>query len=162
MRSIHHLFLLLGGLLAFMPHCTAGVAHSVQVILPTPHVNVQTGAARQIGNLFFYTDRNIPETSNAYNALLQGKTAETLDILSQIEGSNLPDIQQAYWQNDVAVCFILDGRYKEADELLMQASLLADEEAIMHNKRIAVYLHESWRTLKERKKVEVAPPSKQP
>ena len=134
--------------------CTAGVAHSVAVVLPTPHLNTETGGAKQFGNLFFYTDRNIPDTSVAYGALMTGKTAEAMNILSKIEASNLPDIQRAYWQTDVAVCFILEGRYKEADELLMQAGITADEEAIRHNHRVSVYLSESRKLAKKKQ----APP----
>lgn len=138
--------LLLTGLLHIS--CTAGVAHTVSVILPTPHLG---GAnARQFGNLFFYTDRNIPDTSLAYNALLEGKTGEALNLLGKIEASNLPAIQQAYWQNDVAVCFILDGRYKEADELLVQAGIIADEEPIRHNHRVSVYLNDSQKLAKKK------------
>ncbi len=129
--------------------CTAGVAHSLSVVLPTPHLSAG-GDTKQFGNLFFYTDRNIPDTSLAYNALLQGKTAEAMNLLARIEGANLPDIQRAYWQTDVAVCFILDGRYKEADELLMQAGLLADEEAIRHNHRVSVYLNDSQKLHKKK------------
>lgn len=128
--------------------CTAGVAHSLSVVLPTPHLNAG-GNTKQFGNLFFYTDRNIPDTSLAYNALLQGKNADAINMLARIEGANLPDIQRAYWQNDVAVCFILDGRYKEADELLMQAGMLADEEAIRHNHRVSVYLNDSLKLHKK-------------
>jgi hypothetical protein len=140
--------------------CTAGVAHNIAVVLPTPHLNTDTGTARQFGNLYFFTDRNIPDTSLAYNALLAGKTAEAMNMLARIEGSNLPDIQRAYWQNDVAVCFILEGRYKEADELLVQAGMLADEEAIRYNHRVSVYLNESQALFKKRStqnKPQVAP-----
>lgn len=136
--------------------CTAGVAHSLSVVLPTPHLNAG-GNTKQFGNLFFYTDRNIPDTSLAYNALLQGKTAEAMNMLARIEGANLPDIQRAYWQNDVAVCFILDGRYKEADELLMQAGMLADEEAIRHNHRVSVYLNDSQKLHKQKSVPVVSP-----
>lgn len=136
-------------LLLFNFHCTAGVAHSLSVVLPTPHLNAG-GNTKQFGNLFFYTDRNIPDTSLAYKALLEGKTAEAMNMLARIEGANLPDIQRAYWQTDVAVCFILDGRYKEADELLMQAGMLADEEAIRHNHRVSVYLNDSQKLHKKK------------
>jgi hypothetical protein len=130
--------------------CTAGVAHNVAVILPTPHLNSETGGAKQFGNLFFYTDRNMPDTSLAYNALISGKPAEAMTLLSKIEAANLPDIQRAYWQTDVAVCFILEGRYKEADELLVQAGMLADEEAMRHNHRVSVYLNASQKMSKQR------------
>lgn len=130
-----------------MTACTAGVAHSVAVILPTPHVG-SAGNAKQFGSLFFFTDRNMPDTSLAYNALLAGKVAEALNLLARIEGSNLPAVQRAYWQNDVAVCFILEGRYREADELLLQAGMTAEEEAIRHNHRVSVYLAESQRAAK--------------
>lgn len=136
--------------------CTAGVAHSVTVVLPTPHLT-PAGKARQFGMLFFYTDRNMPETSTAFNALLKGEVAQALDELGKIEGSNLPTVQRAYWQNNVAVCFILEGRYKEADELLLQAGLMADEEAIRHNHRVSVYLNESQALHKSRQKPTVAP-----
>lgn len=141
--------LLILGLLALLNACTAGVAHSVSVILPTPHLGKE-GNTRQFGNLFFYTDRNIPDTSLAYGALVQGKTGEAMNLLARIEGANLPDIQRAYWQNDVAVCFILEGRYREADELLMQAGLLADEDAIRHNHRVSVYLNDSQKLHKKK------------
>lgn len=128
--------------------CTAGVAHTVSVILPTPHLG--GASARQFGNLFFYTDRNIPDTSFAYNALLEGKIVEALNILGKIDAANLPSIQKAYWQNDVAVCFILEGRYKEADELLVQAGIIADEEPIRHNHRVSVYLNDSQNLAKKK------------
>lgn len=136
--------------------CTAGVAHSVNVVLPTLHLG-QKGAARQFGTLFFFTDRNVPDTSIAYNALLEGKTAEALNLLSRTEGGNLPDVQRGYWQNDVAVCFILEGRYREADELLLQAGLLADAEEIRHNHRISVYLNESHAAHKKMQQPQVVP-----
>ncbi len=137
------------GFLFIASTCTAGVPHSVQVILPMPHKNAETGEARQTGNLFFYTDRNVPETVGAYNALVSGKAEESLNILSSIDAANLPGVQRAYWQNDVAVCFILAGRYKEADELLIQASVVVDEESIRHNQRVGIYLKEAWRLKKE-------------
>ncbi|MCS6972045.1 MAG: hypothetical protein N2Z22_06190 [Turneriella sp.] len=137
-RCLYPLF----GALASLLGCTAGVAHTITVILPTPHL-VAEGKNRQFGTLYFYTDRNMPETSNAYAALLKGQIAEALDELSKIRGSDLPTVQRAYWQNDVAVCFILEGRYKEADELLLQAGLWAEEEPIRHNHRMSVYLAES-------------------
>jgi len=143
--------------------CTAGVRHGIAVILPTPHMTTPDGAvAREHGNLYFYTDRNIPDTSFAYGALVNGKTDEALAILSRIEGANLPDVQRAYWQTDVAACFILDGRYKEADELLVQAGLLADDEAIRHNHRVSVYLNESQKQAKAKKlaKPQIVPASK--
>ncbi len=136
--------------------CTAGVAHTVTVVLPTPHLT-PAGKARQFGTLYFYTDRNMPETSVAFSALLSGQTEQALDALSKIEGANLPSIQRAYWQNDVAVCFILEGRYKEADELLLQAGLTADEDAIRHNHRVSVYLNESHTLHKMRQRPVVAP-----
>jgi hypothetical protein len=138
--------------------CTAGVAHNVAVILPTPHLNTEGGGAKQFGNLFFYTDRNMPDTSLAYGALVSGKPAEAMTMLARIEASNLPEIQRAYWQTDVAVCFILEGRYKEADELLVQAGMSADEEAIRHNHRVSVYLNESQKLSKKKQ----APPSVAP
>lgn len=128
--------------------CTAGVAHSVAVILPTPHLNAG-GNTKQFGNLFFYTDRNMPDTSLAYRALLEGNPAEAMNLLARVEGSNLPAIQRAYWQTDVAVCFILEGRYREADELLLQAGMVADEEAIRHNHRVSVYLNDSHKLSKK-------------
>lgn len=136
--------------------CTAGVAHSVNVVLPTPHIG-QKGAAKQFGTLFFFTDRNVPDTSIAYNALLEGKTAEALNLLSRTEGGNLPDVQRGYWQNDVAVCFILEGRYREADELLVQAGMLADAEEIRHNHRISVYLNQSHAAYKKMQQPQVVP-----
>ncbi len=136
--------------------CTAGVAHTVTVVLPTPHLN-PAGKARQFGTLYFYTDRNMPETSAAFSALLSGQTAQALDALGKIEGANLPAIQRAYWQNDVAVCFILEGRYKEADELLLQAGLTADEDAIRHNHRVSVYLNDSYNLHKTRQRPVVVP-----
>ena len=148
-------------LLLAVLRCTAGVAHSLSVVLPTPHLNAG-GNTKQFGNLFFYTDRNIPDTSLAYNALLQGKTAEAMNMLARIEGANLPDIQRAYWQTDVAVCFILDGRYKEADELLMQAGMLADEEAIRHNHRVSVYLNDSLKLHKKLTTPVVSPETPKP
>lgn len=148
-------------LLLAVLRCTAGVAHSLSVVLPTPHLNAG-GNTKQFGNLFFYTDRNIPDTSLAYNALLQGKTAEAMNMLARIEGANLPDIQRAYWQTDVAVCFILDGRYKEADELLMQAGMLADEEAIRHNHRVSVYLNDSLKLHKKLATPVVSPDTAKP
>lgn len=122
--------------------CTAGVAHTVTVVLPTPHL-AASGKARQFGTLYFYTDRNMPDTSTALKALLSGQTTQALEALGRIEGANLPSVQRAYWLNDVAVCFILEGRYKEADELLLQAGLAADEDAIRHNHRVSVYLNGS-------------------
>gem|GEM_PF-3484624 len=148
-------------LLLAVLRCTAGVAHSLSVVLPTPHLHAG-GNTKQFGNLFFYTDRNIPDTSLAYNALLQGKTAEAMNMLARIEGANLPDIQRAYWQTDVAVCFILDGRYKEADELLMQAGMLADEEAIRHNHRVSVYLNDSLKLHKKLATPVVSPDTAKP
>lgn len=136
--------------------CTAGVAHTVTVVLPTPHLT-PTGTARQFGTLYFYTDRNMPETSTAFSALLSGQTAQALDALSKIEGANLPAIQRAYWQNDVAVCFILEGRYREADELLLQAGLTADEDVIRHNHRVSVYLNDSHKLHRMRQRPVVAP-----
>lgn len=159
MRSVFLPFLLLLSLPLF--RCTAGVAHTLSVVLPTPHINTG-GNTKQFGNLFFYTDRNIPDTSLAYNALLQGKTAEAMNMLARIEGANLPDIQRAYWQNDVAVCFILDGRYREADELLMQAGMLADEEAIRHNHRVSVYLNDSLKLHKKMTAPVVTPEAAKP
>jgi hypothetical protein len=144
--------------------CTAGVAHSVAVILPTPHLSAD-GVKRQFGNLFFYTDRNIPDTSLAFKALLNGNTAGALAILEKIEASNLPVIQRAYWQNDVAVCFILDGRYREADELLLQAGIVADDDEMRHNHRVSVYLNESQKLAEKRAKAIVnpeQPPATQP
>lgn len=138
--------------------CTAGVAHTVTVVLPTPHLN-PAGKARQFGTLYFFTDRNMPETSYAFSALLQGQTAQALEHLAKIEGTNLPAIQRAYWQNDVAVCFILEGRYKEADELLLQAGLTADEDAIRHNHRVSVYLNDSHNLHKTRQRPVVVPES---
>lgn len=136
--------------------CTAGVAHTVTVVLPTPHL-AQSGNARQFGTLYFYTDRNMPETSSAFSALLRGQTAQALDILAKIEASNLPAIQRAYWQTDVAVCFILEGRYKEADELLVQAGLTANEDVIRHNHRVSVYLNESYQLHKMRQRPVIVP-----
>lgn len=127
--------------------CTAGVAHTISVVLPTPHLGQAN--TRQFGNLFFYTDRNIPDTSLAYNALLEGKTTDAMTMLEKIEASNLPDIQRAYWQNDVAVCFILEGRYREADELLMQAGIISDDAAMRHNHRVSVYLNDSQKLSKK-------------
>lgn len=138
-------------------NCTAGVAHNVTVVLPTPHINTETGGAKQFGNLFFYTDRNIPDTSLAYGSLMAGKREEAMTYLARIEAANLPEIQKAYWQTDVAVCFILEGRYKEADELLLQAGTLADEEAIRHNHRVSVYLNESQKLAKKRLTPQLAP-----
>jgi len=135
-------------ILLIVQGCTAGVAHSISVVLPTPHLgNANT---KQFGNLFFFTDRNIPDTSLAYNALLEGKNAEALNQLQKIEAANLPEIQRAYWQNDVAVCFILDGRYREADELLLSAGMMADEEVIRHNHRVSVYLNDSQKLAKKK------------
>lgn len=153
-------FAVLSGIFALLAQlaCTAGVAHSVSVVLPTPHINTEGGVAKQFGNLFFYTDRNIPDTSQAYNALISGKSAEALNILSRIEASNLPEIQRAYWQTDVAVCFILDGRYKEADELLVQAGIIAEEEAIRHNHRVSVYLNDSQKLAKKKQAPPVVAP----
>jgi hypothetical protein len=154
MRLLLHcclLFCTLGG-----AACTAGVAHTVTVVLPTPHLTAE-GKARQFGTLYFFTDRNMPETSTAFSALLSGQTAQALDALSKIEGANLPAIQRAYWQNDVAVCFILEGRYKEADELLLQAGLAADEDVIRHNHRVSVYLNDSHRLHKMRQRPVVVP-----
>ncbi len=136
--------------------CTAGVAHSVNVVLPTPHLG-QGGNSKQFGTLFFFTDRNVPDTSLAYNALLEGKTAEALNLLSRTEGADLPNIQAAYWKNDVAVCFILEGRYREADELLMQAGLSSDAEEIKHNHRISVYLNQSQSAYKKMQQPQVVP-----
>lgn len=136
--------------------CTAGVAHTVTVVLPTPHL-APSGNARQFGTLYFYTDRNMPETSTAFNALLSGKTGDALNALEKIEGANLPAVQRAYWQNDVAVCFILEGRYKEADELLVQAGLTQDEDVIRHNHRVSVYLNESQALHKTRLRPTVVP-----
>ncbi|AFM13493.1 hypothetical protein Turpa_2854 [Turneriella parva DSM 21527] len=149
-----HLVLLVVAAAGFS--CTAGVAHSVNVVLPTPHLG-QKGAAKQFATLFFFTDRNVPDTSIAYNALLEGKTAEALNLLSRTEGGNLPDVQRGYWQNDVAVCFILEGRYREADELLVQAGMLTDAEEIRHNHRISVYLNESHTTYKKMQQPQVVP-----
>ncbi|GAB4422542.1 MAG: hypothetical protein OHK0011_01600 [Turneriella sp.] len=136
--------------------CTAGVAHAVTVVLPTPHLT-PAGKARQFGTLYFFTDRNMPETSTAFSALLSGQTAQALDALGKIEGANLPAIQRAYWQNDVAVCFILEGRYKEADELLLQAGLTADEDVIRHNHRVSVYLNDSHTLHKTRQRPVIVP-----
>ena len=136
--------------------CTAGVAHSVNVVLPTPHLG-QGGNAKQFGTLYFFTDRNVPDTSIAYNALLEGKTAEALNLLARTEGADLPNIQAAYWKNDVAVCFILQGRYREADELLMQAGIIADAEEIKHNHRISVYLNQSHSTYKKMQQPQIVP-----
>lgn len=146
----------LAALVVGMAGCTAGVAHTVTVVLPTPHL-MPAGKARQFGTLYFYTDRNMPETSTAFSALLSGQTAQALEALGKIEGANLPVIQRAYWQNDVAVCFILEGRYKEADELLLQAGLAADEDAIRHNHRISVYLNDSHNLHRMRQRPVVAP-----
>ena len=149
--------ILSGLVLLATPQCTAGVAHNVTVVLPTPHINTETGGAKQFGNLFFYTDRNIPDTSLAYGSLMAGKREEAMTYLARIEAANLPEIQKAYWQTDVAVCFILEGRYKEADELLLQAGTLADEEAIRHNHRVSVYLNESQKLAKKRLTPQLAP-----
>lgn len=124
--------------------CAAGVAHTVSVILPTPHTNA-SGKAKQLGELFFFTDRNVTEMSFALNALLEGKIEDALTELQKVDAANLPTIQRAYWQNDVAVCFVLQGRYKEAEELLLQAGLNANEEAIRYNYRVNVYLTQSER-----------------
>jgi hypothetical protein len=136
--------------------CTAGVAHTVTVVLPTPHLTSE-GKARQFGTLYFFTDRNMPETSTAFSALLSGEIARALDALAKIDAANLPAIQRAYWQNDVAVCFILEGRYKEADELLLQAGLVADEDAIRHNHRVSVYLNESQNLHRSQQRPVVVP-----
>lgn len=124
--------------------CAAGVAHTVSVILPTPHIN-EAGKAKQLGELFFFTDRNVTEMSFALNALLEGKIEDALTELQKVDAANLPTIQRAYWQNDVAVCFVLQGRYKEAEELLLQAGLNANEEAIRYNYHVNVYLTQSQR-----------------
>lgn len=150
------LFSFLATLVMVVGACTAGVAHTVTVVLPTPHLT-PAGKARQFGTLYFYTDRNMPETSTAFSALLSGQTAQALDALGKIEGANLPAIQRAYWQNDVAVCFILEGRYKEADELLLQAGLTADEDVIRHNHRVSVYLNDSHALHKTRQRPVVVP-----
>jgi hypothetical protein len=138
--------------------CTAGVAHSITVVVPTPHLTAE-GKARQFGTLYFFTDRNMPETSAAFSALLSGQIAQALDELAKIDGANLPAIQRAYWQNDVAVCFILEGRYREADELLLQAGLTADEDVIRHNHRVSVYLNDSHMLYKTRQRPVVVPES---
>lgn len=147
---------LLAALVMLAAACTAGVAHSVTVVLPTPHLT-PAGKARQFGTLYFFTDRNMPETSTAFSALLSGQTAQALEELGKIEGANLPAIQRAYWQNDVAVCFILEGRYKEADELLLQAGLTADEDVIRHNHRVSVYLNDSHALHKTRQRPVIVP-----